>query len=133
MNMHQIKPHPIWIGHAGDGCDFKTIFAEEIRAIVQLAAEEPPVQAPKDLVLFRFPLLDAAGNDPDLLHLAITSVAASLKMKIPAWVCCGAGISRSPAIVAAALTLTNQTDLKEGCSLFQNLAPLTCRQRSGPK
>jgi len=65
------------------------------------------------LVLYRFPLLDGTGNDPDLLHLAITSVVNLLKMEIPTLVCCGAEISRSPAIVAAALSLKQREDLEE--------------------
>jgi hypothetical protein len=67
--MNQIYPYPIWVGHAGDGRAFQDVFGKEIRAIVQLAAEEPALAPPRDLIVYRFPLLDGAGNDPDLLHL----------------------------------------------------------------
>ncbi len=66
--MNQIKPHAIWIGHAGDGRAFRDIFDNGIRAIVQLAMEEPPIQTPRELVYLRFPLIDGAGNGRDILR-----------------------------------------------------------------
>ena len=95
--MNQIKPYPLWVGHVGDGRAFQELFDKGIRAIVQLAAEEPSIQAPRDFVLYRFPLDDCNGNDPDLLSLAITSVAGLISKNVPTLVCCGAGMSRSPA------------------------------------
>jgi hypothetical protein len=76
-----------------------------IRVLVQLGIEEPPVQPPRELVYLRFPLLDGPGNDPDLLGLAIHLVAALIQQRIPTIVCCGAGMSRSPAVAAAALSV----------------------------
>src|SRR5437764_255159 len=43
-NMRQITPHSLWLGHAGDGTDFRRVFDLGIRAIVQVAAEEPPLR-----------------------------------------------------------------------------------------
>jgi hypothetical protein len=103
--MNQIKPYAIWIGHAGDGGDFEEILDNGIRAIVQVAAEEVPLQPPRELTLLRFPLLDGPDNDPDLLYLAIMCVQILIRNAIPTLVCCNAGMSRSPAIVAAALAL----------------------------
>ena len=102
----QIESLPLWIGHAGDSRAFRDIFASGIRAIVQLALEEPPVQPPRELVYLRFPLLDGPGNDPQLLHLVIDVTAMLVQRKVPTLVCCGAGMSRSPVIAAAALTTT---------------------------
>lgn len=104
--MHQLLPHSLWIGHAGDGRDFRQLIATELQAVVQLAAEEPAAQPPRDLICCRFPLLDSTGNSEQLLLLAITTVANLLQMRVPTLVCCGAGMSRSPAIVAGALALT---------------------------
>jgi protein-tyrosine phosphatase len=53
-------------------------------------------------------LLDGSGNEPLLLSLAINLVANLLRMGIPTLVCCGAGMSRSPAVVAAALARARQ-------------------------
>lgn len=103
--MRQIHPHPLWIGHAGDGRDFRAIFEVGIEAVVYLAAEEPAVVIPRDLIACRFPLVDSEGNRPEVLSLAIRTVAELIRRKVPTLVCCGAGMSRSPAIVAAALAL----------------------------
>ena len=39
-DMRRIEPYSIWIGHAGDGRNFRVLFDEGIRVIVQLALEE---------------------------------------------------------------------------------------------
>lgn len=111
--MHQIKPHLLWVGHAGDGRNFQEIFDKRIRAIVQLALEEPPIQSPRDLILCRIPLIDGTGNNPVLLNLAIDTVAALQRSRVSTLVCCGGGMSRSPAIAAAALSAVEQMPLEE--------------------
>jgi len=111
--MHQIKPHLLWAGHAGDGRNLQEIFDQRIRAIVQLALEEPPMQPLRDLIFCRIPLIDGTGNDPVLLNLAIDTVATLLRSRIATLVCCAGGMSRSPAIAAAALSVVEQTPLEE--------------------
>ncbi|MCE9548168.1 MAG: dual specificity protein phosphatase family protein [Planctomycetia bacterium] len=111
--MHQIKPHALWVGNAGDGRNFPQIFAHGIRAIVQLAIEEPPVQPPRELIYQRFPLLDGEGNGPDVLRLAIDAVARLIEAELPTLVCCGAGMSRSPVIVATALAVAFRADFEQ--------------------
>jgi protein-tyrosine phosphatase len=103
--MRQILPHPLWLGHAGDGRDFRLILDTGIQAVVQLAAEEPVLELPRDLIYCRFPLVDGPGNDWKALQLAVTTVANLLEKETPTLVVCGAGLSRSPAIAAAALAL----------------------------
>jgi protein-tyrosine phosphatase len=103
--MKQIPPHMLWIGHAGDGRDLRHIFAAGIRARVELAAEEAPAPTPRDLIECRFPLVDGGGNDSTVLALALSTLTSLLKQKVPTLVCCGAGMSRSPAIAAGALAL----------------------------
>jgi hypothetical protein len=111
--MNQIKPYQLWVGHAGDGRALREALDRGIRAVVQLAVEELPLQFPREVVYCRFPLLDGTGNDPGLLQLAINSVATLLQQGTPALVCCGGGMSRSPAIVAAAMSRVEQADLDE--------------------
>ncbi len=53
----------------------------------------------------RFPILDGADNPPELLYLAVNSVASLLSWGLPTLVFCGAGMSRSPAVSAAALAI----------------------------
>lgn len=103
--MHRLPPHPLWIGHAGDGRDLRRIFAEGIRARVELSAQEPPAPAPRELIVCRFPLVDGAENDPAVLTLALRTVAWLAGRNVPTLVCCGAGASRSPAVAAGALAL----------------------------
>jgi protein-tyrosine phosphatase len=103
--MHQIPPHLLWIGHSGDGRELRTIFDQGIQARVELAAEEALAPAPHDLITCRFPLVDGNGNDPAMLRMALRTVAHLLREKVPTLVCCGAGLSRSPAVVAGAIAL----------------------------
>src|SRR5262245_5235089 len=111
--MRQLLPHPLWLGHAGDGRDFRSILLAEIHAVVQLAAEEPPLPLPRELIYCRFPLVDGPGNEPNMLYVRMTTVANLLEKSVPTLLCCGAGMSRSPAIAAAALALVYQQNLEE--------------------
>jgi protein-tyrosine phosphatase len=103
--MNQILPYPLWLGHAGEGRDFQKIFDLGVKVLIQLAAEEPSLQTPRELVFCRFPLLDGSGNRAELLFLAVSTVASLIKMRVPTLVACGAGISRCPAVAAAALSM----------------------------
>ena len=105
--MNQILPHPLWVGHAGEGRDFRRVFDAGIKALVQLAAEELPSQPPRELLFCRFPLVDGSGNNPEVLYLAIHTVTTLLQKRIPTLLACGAGMSRSPAVAAAALSLAH--------------------------
>ena len=108
--MQQILPHVLWLGHAGDGHDFRPVLDAGIEAVVQLAAEELPLQPPRDLIFCRFPLVDGPENDRRLLYLAITTLANLLEKRVPTFVCCGGGLSRSPAIAAAAPSIVYQEE-----------------------
>ena len=110
--MNQIVPYQLWIGHAGDGRAFQTLFDKGITALVQLAVEEPSLESPRELVYLRFPLIDGGGNDSAVLRLAIDSVARLVRQNMPTLVCCGAGMSRSPAIAAAALSIVESVDVE---------------------
>ncbi len=106
--MKQVLPHSLWLGHAGDGTDYRAALDAGIQAIVQVAAEEPPLQPPRDLMYCRFPLVDGPGNGTKLLLLAVTTVANLLERRVPTLVCCGGGLSRSPAVAASALSMVYQ-------------------------
>jgi protein-tyrosine phosphatase len=105
--MNQIAPHRLWIGHKGEEKDFRALFDAGVKAVIELAAEEQPAATPRELIACRFPLVDAAGNDPEVLELALRTVAALLRAQVPTLVCCGGGMSRSPAVAAAALALAH--------------------------
>jgi hypothetical protein len=103
--MQQIESMPLWIGHAGEGRDFRQVFALGIRAVVDVAMEEKPAPPPRELIYQRIPIVDGAGNHASMLNLAICTIASLLRMHLPTLVCCGSGMSRAPALTAAALSL----------------------------
>src|SRR5262245_372482 len=107
--MHQILPYPLWVGHAGSGLDYQPVFDAGIEALIQLAAEEPPPLPPREVVCCRIPLVDGGGNREPLLKLAIGTVVGLLRLRVPTLVFCGAGLSRAPAVAAAALSLVHGT------------------------
>jgi protein-tyrosine phosphatase len=111
--MYQIPPHALWIGHAGDGRDYRRLLELGIRAVVQLAAEEPTPLPPRELIFFRFPLNDGADNPADLISLAVGALASLIRCRVPTMVCCGAGMSRSPAVAAAAISSATGEALDE--------------------
>ena len=106
--MIRISPHPLWIGHGGEGYDFIHILEYGIEAVVELAFEEEPWPTRRELIACRFPLIDGTGNKPELLVLAVRTVAALLASKVPTLICCGSGLSRAPAVAAAALAVANR-------------------------
>jgi protein-tyrosine phosphatase len=75
---------------------------------VQVAAEEPAISTPRDLIYFRFPLVDGSGNPPSTLLLAVGAVQGLIRLRIPTLVCCGMGLSRSPAVAAVALAMVRR-------------------------
>ena len=103
--MRPILPNRLWIGNAGDGRDPERLLAAGIVAVINLAAEEPSPILPRNMVYCHFPLTDGVPDDPTSLRVAIQTVVSMLKCQFPTLVYCGAGMSRSPAIVAAALSI----------------------------
>jgi hypothetical protein len=102
--VHRLEPYHLWLGHAGDLAGVRAILDAGICAVVDLAVNEPAPHLPRDMVYCRIPLVDGTGNDPWILLSAIRTTASFLKLSVPTLVCCSAGLSRGPAIVAAALS-----------------------------
>ena len=103
--MRQIPSYRLWVGNVTDARDLRRVLDQGIQAIVDLAATEPPPAITRDLAYIRCPLLDASGNSPWLVCLAVETVWRLLHAKVPTLVYCSAGMSRTPAIVAAAIAL----------------------------
>jgi len=106
--MHQLPRQNVWIGHAGDLTDVRKLLDAGIRAVVDLALNEEPPRLPRDLTYCRLPIVDGTGNDPWLLLTIIDLVAGLIKLDVPLLVSCSAGSSRSPVMVAAALSIVTQ-------------------------
>jgi protein-tyrosine phosphatase len=69
--------------------------------------EEVPRHFPREIIYCRFPLVDGAGNPPATLRTAIYTLASLIQTKTPTLVVCSGGMSRSPAMTAVALSVTN--------------------------
>lgn len=114
--MRPVPGYSLWLGHVGDVRDLQSLHAAGILAIVDLALNEPPASVTRELVYCRFPLIDGTGNPRWLLRTAIETVAYLLRSETPTLVYCGAGMSRSPCIAAAAIARVR------GCSAAEGLA-----------
>jgi hypothetical protein len=115
--MRRVDGYPLWLGNVGDVRRPAELLSAGIQAVVELAANETPAQLPRDLLHCRFPLVDGAGNPPWLLRAAITTVTSLLDSQTPTLIYCGAGMSRTPAIAAAAVAM--ETGAAPGDALKQ--------------
>ncbi len=112
----------LWIGHAGDLDDLRTVAEPEDLAIVDLAIDEPVRPLFRDRIYLRIPLLDGAGNPPIRLKLAVDTVASFLHGHLPTLVACSSGMSRSPAVAAFAIAIARQCTPEEGLSIVNQSA-----------
>jgi protein-tyrosine phosphatase len=103
--MREILQGKLWLGNAGDGRDPERLLRAGVVAVINLAAEEPSPVLPRSMVYCRFPIMDGAQDGQAVLDVAIQTVVSLLKNQVPTLVYCGAGMSRSPAVVAAALSV----------------------------
>ena len=62
----------------------------------------------------RIPLVDGSGNRPEIIRAAVDLTASLIDSRVPTLVACGAGMSRSPIIVAAALARVDGRSLEQG-------------------
>jgi hypothetical protein len=117
--MREAIPNCLWLGNAADARDISAVLGLRIVAIVDLAMEEPSILFPRDIVYCRIPLVDGSGNRPEIIRAAVDLTASLIDSRVPTLVACGAGMSRSPIIVAAALARI------DGRSLEQALEDIT--------
>ncbi len=110
--MHLAISNRLWIGNATDARDISGVIGRAIIAIVDLAMEEPVIHFPRDIVYCRIPLVDGAGNRPEIIRAAVDLTASFIASRVPTLVACGAGMSRSPIIVAAALARVDGKSLE---------------------
>lgn len=111
--MRALIPELLWIGNAIEVRNIPGVLRLGIHAVIDLAMEELPVQYPRDIVYCRFPLIDGSGNVPAVLSAAVAVTARFLAAKVPTLVFCSAGMSRSPAIVAAAVATVDREPLMD--------------------
>ena len=111
--MRSISPYSLWIGNVGDVQRVANLIELGIMAVVDLAANEPVAVLPREFVYCRFPLLDGAGNERWMLRAAIETISELLRDNVPTLVACSAGMSRSPAVAAAAIARFDSRDPNE--------------------
>jgi hypothetical protein len=106
--MRPILPHLLYSGHTADAADYDLLAHAGIQALVQVTADDGPLQPHEALTYCRFPLGDGTAGDEKLLYLAIVTVANLVERHIPTLVCSTAGLSRASAVIAAALSMVFQ-------------------------
>jgi len=121
--MREVIPQLLWIGNARDARDVKGVLDLGISAIIDLALEEPPISFPREIVYCRLPLIDGDENNQPIIETAIETVARFIQADLPTLVACSAGMSRSPAIVAGALSKINATPFKEAIQQIAAIGP----------
>lgn len=127
--MIEIEPGKLWLGNSGDVRDARRLFDAEIAAIVDVAWDEPPASLPRELIYCRFPLVDSDGNLVEVLTLAVQTVVNLLSTGTPTLVACSAGMSRSPSVTAAAISVFRD---EEPNSVLERIGGLRSLEISQP-
>jgi len=102
--MRRIEPYSLWLGTVVDAWDLRGVLSHGIEAIVDLASNEAPIGITRDVIYYRFPIVDGGANSQATLRFAIDTVVSLLQADVPTLVFCSAGMSRTPAIAAAAIS-----------------------------
>ena len=110
--MYEAIQGRLWLGNATDVRDLQQLHSHGIVAVIDLAHEELPARLSRDLTYCRFPLVDGT-TAAEMLSIAIQVTASMVRNGAPTLVACGAGMSRSPAVVAAALAIVQQRPPRE--------------------
>jgi hypothetical protein len=120
--MQELISKRVWIGNARDAENTSHILRLGISAMVFVAIEELPPPLTRDLIYCRFPLNDGSDNSVEVLRTAVDTISKLITEHIPTFVYCGAGMSRSPVMTAAALSKAQGSDPDETLrTLFTNL------------
>ena len=105
--MYDVIPTRLWIGNALDARNTSGFHEYGIVSVVDLAYEESPATIGRDMMYCRFPLVDGDRNSEHFVYAAVSTTATLIRMELPTLVACHAGMSRSPAVVAAALAIAS--------------------------
>ena len=108
--MVEVESGRLWIGNAGEARDPRRLLDSGFSAVVDLAVDEPPAVLQRELIYCRIPLVDSDGNSDATLRFAVQAAVDLLTSGKQTLVACSAGMSRSPAVAAAALAVTRNTD-----------------------
>jgi hypothetical protein len=109
--LHDVYEGLLYVGDALAARDLKQLYDQEMAAVVDLAANESPAQLGHDIIYCRFPLSDDESNDDALISLAIKCVHLLMQARVRTLVACSGGMSRSPLIAAAAISMATGDSL----------------------
>ena len=115
--MREVIPERLWFGNSIDARDLSRLHDLGIVAVIDLAHEEPPASLSRDMMYCRFPVVDGDRNNDWFVYAAVDTTATLIRSQLPTLVACSAGMSRSPAVVAAAL------------AIVEDAAPDACLER----
>lgn len=101
------------IGNAIEARDIRLLYDNEVRAVLDLAANEKPASLGRDHIYVRIPILDGDGNSDRDIELAIITLVHLMETETKTLVACSAGMSRSPCIAAASTALASNGTIDE--------------------
>src|SRR5689334_10431106 len=107
--MREVLTHRLWVANAIDARDLRLLFDSGITAVVDLAVNEKPAQLAREMIYLRLPLVDGEGNQAARIEMAIECVVSLLRRNERTLVSCSAGMSRAPAIAAAAIAVIERS------------------------
>ena len=106
--IREIHSDHLFIGNAMDARDLRKLYDNRIAAVVDLAVNETPAQLAHDMIYCRIPIMDGDGNSNAIVESSIRCVVTFIEKEFRTLIACGAGMSRSPAIAAAALAIVTK-------------------------
>lgn len=121
--IREIYSDRLLIGNAMDARDLRLLYDNRVAAVVDLALNEAPAQLSRELIYCRIPIIDGDGNPSPLIRTAVRCVTTLIESGLRTLVACGAGMSRSPAIAAAALALHTKATPDECLAAITSNAP----------
>lgn len=101
------------IGNALEARNMRLLYDNEIRAVLDLAANEKPATLGREHIYVRVPILDGDGNSDHDIELAVITLVHLIQTETKTLVACSAGMSRSPCIAAAAIALAANMSMDE--------------------
>jgi len=113
----------LFIGDAINARDLRQLYDHDIAAVVDLAANEEPAHLGRDHIYCRFPLHDDGSNCPQLIRISIDCVRSLLLSDARTLVACSAGMSRSPVVASAAISLISGVSLDDSLAAIVLSAP----------
>ena len=113
----------LYIGDAISARDLKLVYDHEFAAVLDLAANEPPAVLGRDIIYCRFPLSDDDSNNDDTVSAAIVCLCSLIERDFRTLVACSAGMSRSPMIAAAAISILSGDSLSNALGQVASNAP----------